>query len=619
MTDLLSDRTSGASREGAFAGQGDVALLIDWENLKYSLQNQCNAAPNISSLVNAAREFGRLVVARAYADWTQPQLRVDAPNLYRAGIEPIYVPGRFLDGQPIKNSADVRLAVDSVDLCVSLHHVSSYVLVTGDGDLIHSLNFLRLRGRQVVIVGVTGTIKPLLETAADAVMIYERDIEPLIGARRIPASPQAAGAHSLERVFGWVREILRDYAADRPYPFTQLGHYLKLRHAFDSRKALGIPLKDVMQRAQTAGVVHLSTIGGFDYAELPRLDDAQPEVPGADESRESEPAPAAALDLQFGSLDADEQRRLMHFIADLQHRSRFMTFKYLLERIVYNSVLPRLSQDQVGTLINALAEHALLQRRPATGYDPATGAEYTYATLTLDLLHPVVREALAVANAAADAARRDTGRPDPFATLPDALEDTRRDGANWHISTVQHALEARLGARLHDYGFARPMLFFQEAETRGIARVVRRGDGSVAVVPPDIGELENVQVGIDPLERLGAQWTPAALRILAQVEDEAEAPVGQAPRVYALRTGLQALGAPMLGSGETDRLIRRSFVGSGWVREEQVTVLDASTGLPRLMVTYPLCRDNPEVQAALRADAVGQEEPGPNPGEGDEV
>ena len=172
MTDLPGAKANGASREGTFAGQGDVALLIDWENLKYSLQHQCSAAPNISSLVNAAREYGRLVVARAYADWAQPLLRVDAPNLYRAGIEPIYVPGRFVDGQPIKNSADVRLGVDSVDLCVSLHHVSTYVLVTGDGDLIHSLNFLRLRGRQVVIVGVTGTIKPLLETAADIVMIY---------------------------------------------------------------------------------------------------------------------------------------------------------------------------------------------------------------------------------------------------------------------------------------------------------------------------------------------------------------------------------------------------------------------------------------------------------------
>ena len=50
----------------------DVVLLIDWENLKWSLKHKFQAEPNISSLVEAAKEYGRLVTARAYADWTQP-------------------------------------------------------------------------------------------------------------------------------------------------------------------------------------------------------------------------------------------------------------------------------------------------------------------------------------------------------------------------------------------------------------------------------------------------------------------------------------------------------------------------------------------------------------------
>ena len=58
--------------------EGDVALLIDWENLKWGLREHFRVAPNITSLIAATREFGRLVIARAYADWTQPQLAIDA-------------------------------------------------------------------------------------------------------------------------------------------------------------------------------------------------------------------------------------------------------------------------------------------------------------------------------------------------------------------------------------------------------------------------------------------------------------------------------------------------------------------------------------------------------------
>jgi hypothetical protein len=48
----------------------------------------------------------RVIDARAYADWTQAQLEIDAPNLYRAGIEPVYAQGRYQhDGSPVKNSA----------------------------------------------------------------------------------------------------------------------------------------------------------------------------------------------------------------------------------------------------------------------------------------------------------------------------------------------------------------------------------------------------------------------------------------------------------------------------------------------------------------------------------
>jgi len=71
----------------------DAALLIDWENLKFSLM-QRGMRPNVSALRDKAESFGRVVVARAYADWQDGYHTQDPRNLYAGGIEPVYVPTR---------------------------------------------------------------------------------------------------------------------------------------------------------------------------------------------------------------------------------------------------------------------------------------------------------------------------------------------------------------------------------------------------------------------------------------------------------------------------------------------------------------------------------------------
>ena len=80
----------------------DVALFIDWENFKISLAAG-HRQPNVSALKEEVSNYGRVVVAKAYADWVtrSPELRgasqftIDPPALYAAGIEPVYVPTRL--------------------------------------------------------------------------------------------------------------------------------------------------------------------------------------------------------------------------------------------------------------------------------------------------------------------------------------------------------------------------------------------------------------------------------------------------------------------------------------------------------------------------------------------
>src|SRR5438105_1343781 len=102
--------------------RGDAALFIDWDNLKVGLKS-LGGQPNVSSLLDAVGRRGRVVIARAYADWQQKTNAFDPPNLYSAGIEPVYVPVRMLGGKVLKNSADVKLAVDCIDLLNTAPHL----------------------------------------------------------------------------------------------------------------------------------------------------------------------------------------------------------------------------------------------------------------------------------------------------------------------------------------------------------------------------------------------------------------------------------------------------------------------------------------------------------------
>jgi hypothetical protein len=78
QADAGPERLANVSGGAGAPERDDVALLIDFENLKWSLQNRYHVAPSLGSLMEAVSEQGRIVVARAYADWTDGRLRLDA-------------------------------------------------------------------------------------------------------------------------------------------------------------------------------------------------------------------------------------------------------------------------------------------------------------------------------------------------------------------------------------------------------------------------------------------------------------------------------------------------------------------------------------------------------------
>lgn len=143
----------------------EVALFIDFENVRYGTLNTYGQEPDPHMLMDKARAYGRVVVATAYADFTEH------PSYYRrtlevAGILPRDIPKRRTGSQ--KSSADMVMLMDIVDCLLDRPSVETYVLMTGDSDFIRVVTRARHRfGKQVVISAVPGTMSTDLVASAD--------------------------------------------------------------------------------------------------------------------------------------------------------------------------------------------------------------------------------------------------------------------------------------------------------------------------------------------------------------------------------------------------------------------------------------------------------------------
>jgi uncharacterized protein (TIGR00288 family) len=378
-----------------------VALLIDYENLQLSLKRHFDlTTPRMSLIIQEAQEHGRLVLARAYAPWTSPDLSIDAENLYRQGIDLIYVPTR-------KNSADVRMAVDAVETCGRSSNIRTYVIVTGDGDLIHPLNFLRQQGRNVVVIGVDAAMSRMLSAAADSVLLYERDLDPSVHRRaqtraaqrtspppgtqddaKARLSPTNAEYPLADDAFRMVQDALARRGNGEPVLFQELGHWLGQDHNLKPRIWYGVPFSTFLDAAQQEGFVSLTTSGGNSYAALPATVATGDALLEDDLSEESagDPEEEDGSTVQLESLRAEERRDLLNALQELQsnERNSYLSFRLILNHLISKSILPRLSEWQIRRLLNNMAdrEPSVLQRGQKTGKTQG-GRSYTFATFTL--------------------------------------------------------------------------------------------------------------------------------------------------------------------------------------------------------------------------------------------
>ena len=148
-------------------GERSLAVFIDFENLALGFQGRREKF-DISRVIERLVEKGKIVCKKAYADWSR--FSQYTTPLHEAAIELIEIPRRATSG---KNSADIRLCVDAMDLAYSKEHIDTFAVVSGDSDFSPLVSKLKELGKHVIGLGMQESTSDLLRDNCDEFIYYE--------------------------------------------------------------------------------------------------------------------------------------------------------------------------------------------------------------------------------------------------------------------------------------------------------------------------------------------------------------------------------------------------------------------------------------------------------------
>lgn len=151
-------------------GERSLAVFVDFENLALGFQNRREKF-DITRVFERLVEKGKIVFKKAYADWNR--FSAYTAMLHEAAIELTEIPRRSQTG---KNSADIRLCVDAMDMAYSKEHIDTFVVISGDSDFSPLVSKLKELGKHVIGLGMQESTSELLRDNCDEFIYYE-DLE----------------------------------------------------------------------------------------------------------------------------------------------------------------------------------------------------------------------------------------------------------------------------------------------------------------------------------------------------------------------------------------------------------------------------------------------------------
>ncbi len=180
----------------------NIAVFCDFENLALGVREAKYDKFDMKKVLERLLVKGSIVVKKAYCDWDRYK-EFKAP-MHEAAFEMIEIPHVRQSG---KNSADIRLVVDALDLCYTKSHVDTFVILSGDSDFSPLVSKLRENNKEVIGVGVKHSTSDLLIANCDEFIFYDDLVrkeparraprkrpvpKPSAGAKPVPAEPADA-------------------------------------------------------------------------------------------------------------------------------------------------------------------------------------------------------------------------------------------------------------------------------------------------------------------------------------------------------------------------------------------------------------------------------------------
>jgi len=149
-------------------GEGNLALFCDFENIALGVRDAKYDKFDIQLVLERLLLKGSIVTKKAYCDWDR--YKEFKKVMHEAAFELIEIPHVRISG---KNSADIRMVVDALDLCYTKEHIDTFVIISGDSDFSPLVSKLRENAKTVIGVGVKNSTSDLLIANCDEFIFYD--------------------------------------------------------------------------------------------------------------------------------------------------------------------------------------------------------------------------------------------------------------------------------------------------------------------------------------------------------------------------------------------------------------------------------------------------------------
>ena len=270
-------------------GDGNLAVFCDFKNVALGVRDAKLTRFDIRPVIERLLLKGSIVAKKAYCDWDR--YKEFKATMHEAALELIEIPHTRQSG---KNSADIRMVVDALDLCYTKEHIDTFVVISGDSDFSPLVSKLRENAKSVIGVGVKNSTSDLLINNCDEFIFYDD----LVAERQAPRRRQkgkgrgksAVGApkkktesptpqddpaqQAIDLVLQTAEAIYAERGDRAKLWGSMIKQTLKRRRPGFNESAYGfVSFNDLLEEAQTRGLLALeldARSGGYVIVQISR-------------------------------------------------------------------------------------------------------------------------------------------------------------------------------------------------------------------------------------------------------------------------------------------------------------------------------------------------------------